>query len=73
MKVNLYKEHPTAKEKVLQIHTEKAKSQISRLEFPDDFPPGKYYLQIRSPFNDFGELKPIKKEINIKTKIVKKK
>lgn len=58
---------------MLQLLTEKAKSHISKLEFPDDFPPGKYYLQIRSPFSDFGELKPIKKELNIKPKITKKK
>ena len=36
-------------------------------------PQGKYFIQIKSTFDDFGQIKEIRKEMNIKSKVAKKK
>jgi hypothetical protein len=71
--VNLFKEHPQHREKALSVLTDHGRCLIQRLEFPDDFPPGKYWLEVRTPFADFGRVKPMKRELNVKGKQVKKK
>ena len=42
-------------------------------ELPDDFPVGKYILEIGSSFDDFGEIPCLRKDLNVKTKVAGKK
>lgn len=71
--MNLFKAAPIAKEQRLDLLTKEGTTVLKEFELPDDFPPGKYFLEISSPFKDFGTITKLRKEINIKAKAVGKK
>lgn len=44
-----------------------------KMELPDDFPQGKYWLEVRSAFGGFGEVRVGRKEWVVRGKQVQKK
>lgn len=58
---------------MLDLNTKEGRTVLNQFELPDDFPPGRYILEISSPFKDFGSLAILRKEFNIKSKTAGKK
>lgn len=73
LKVNVFKEHPLPRERILKVQTESGRCSVLKLEFPDDFPAGKYCIEVSSAFTGFGEVKVARKELLVKIKQQKKK